>query len=122
MYEDFVLLLKKSKFKKALDVLDIYLADRPEDVYLLTQKANILWNMNKYDDAYNCILQADVLSSGDGLLEFTAGRVLWSMAQTTFKWIFMDMAKCGSMPSKTMLDTIRLIVSLCCTKTKRPCN
>ena len=79
MYEDFVLLLKKSKFKKALGVLDIYLADRPEDVYLLTQKANILWNMNKYDDAYNCIQQADVLSSGDGLLEFTAGRVLWSM-------------------------------------------
>ena len=79
MYEDFVLLLKKSKFKKALDVLDAYLADSPEDVYLLTQKANILWNMNKYDDAYSCIQQADALSSGDGLLEYTAGRLLWSM-------------------------------------------
>ena len=79
MYEDFVLLLKKSIFKKALDVLDAYLADSPEDVYLLTQKANILWNMNKYDDAYSCIQQADALSSGDGLLEYTAGRLLWSM-------------------------------------------
>lgn len=89
MYEDFVFLLKSGKYKKASTLLDNYLSESPNDVYLLTQKANVLWNMDQLEKALDYAQRAELIAPCDGLLVFTAGRILWSMGsyeESVVRW------------------------------------
>lgn len=79
MYEDLIELIKTGKFKKARHYLDKSLLENSDSIYLLAQMANVLWNLNKDNEAIGFIRRAETIDANDGLLEFTAGRILWSM-------------------------------------------
>lgn len=79
MYEQLVKLIKKDRFIAAEKYLRQELEKSPSDVYLLTQMANTLWNMGKHTKALDYALKGEELDAADGLLAFTAGRILWSL-------------------------------------------
>jgi predicted Zn-dependent protease len=74
-----VKLIKQKKFKAAEILLRKELAESPEDCYILTQLANVLWNRYKDQDALCYADKAKELSPTNPLLMFTRGRILWSL-------------------------------------------
>lgn len=65
------------------------LVTSPEDSYVLTQLANVLWNRYKDEDALFYINKAKDISPINPLLNFTRGRILWSLekyAESVEEW------------------------------------
>lgn len=72
-------LIKLRKYKAAERLLCEDLKQSPEDVYALTQLANVLWNQYKDEDALYYADIAKALSPSHPLLNYTRGRILWSL-------------------------------------------
>lgn len=53
---------KGKKLAEGLEVIDKALKLKPEDATLLTTKAELLYKLKKYDDAYDCIKKAVILA------------------------------------------------------------
>lgn len=67
-------------YKRAEQLLREALEKTPEDVYVLTQLANVLWNRHKDEEALCFADKAKVLSTTFcPLLNYTRGRILWSL-------------------------------------------
>ncbi len=79
MYEEVVEFLKQHRFKECLRFLNKELKANPLDTYLLTQKANVLWNMGRNNEAVAYAVRAEEMNPEDGLAVYTAGRILWSV-------------------------------------------
>ena len=97
-------LIKQKKFRTAETLLRNVLAESPEDVYTLTQLANVLWNRYKDEDALNYADKAKDISPINPLVNYTRGRILWSLEryeQSVEEWDIllsmteMDVAKNG---------------------------
>lgn len=97
-------LIKQKKFRTAETLLRNVLAESPEDVYALTQLANVLWNRYKDEDALSYADKAKDISPINPLLNYTRGRILWSLEryeQSVEEWDIllsmkeMDVAKNG---------------------------
>ena len=87
--DTFILLLKQKKFKKAEVFLRDFLAKNPNDVYSLVQLANILWIQHKDIEALECSDKAKKLNPAYTLLNYTRGRILWSLEsyeQSIVEW------------------------------------
>lgn len=73
------------------------LVTSPEDSYVLTQLANVLWNRYKDEDALFYINKAKDISPFNPLLNFTRGRILWSLekySQSVEEWdILLSMSE-----------------------------
>ena len=72
-------LIMQKKFRTVETLLRNVLVESPEDVYALTQLANVLWNRFKDEDALNYADKAKEISPINPLLNFTRGRILWSL-------------------------------------------
>lgn len=72
-------LIKQKRFRAAETLLRNALEKSPEDAYALTQLANVLWNRNKDHEALNYADKAKEISPVNPLLNFTRGRILWSL-------------------------------------------
>ncbi|MDO4165263.1 MAG: hypothetical protein Q4D56_12915, partial [Bacteroides sp.] len=90
-------LIKQKKFRTAETLLRNDLAKSPEDAYTLIQLANVLWNRCKDKEALNYADKAKDLSPINPLLNFTRGRILWSLGkygQSVEEWdILLSMAE-----------------------------
>ena len=74
-------LIKQNKFKAAEQLLRNALEKAPNDVYLLTQLANVLWNRHKDEEALALADKAKDAGTVMPLLCYTRGRILWSLEQ-----------------------------------------
>lgn len=72
-------LIKQKKFKAAELLLRKELTESPEDSYVLTQLANVLWNRYKDQEALYYADEAKELSPTNPLLMYTRARILWSL-------------------------------------------
>ena len=72
-------LIRNGEFRKAKKLLQTELENNKADVYLLTQMANVLWNLGKDEEALAFIEKAQESNSGYPLMLFTKGRLLWSL-------------------------------------------
>lgn len=72
-------LIKQNKFKAAERFLRAALEKEPNDVYLLTQLANVLWNRHKDEEALAFADKAKDAGMVMPLLCYTRGRILWSL-------------------------------------------
>lgn len=72
-------MIKQKEFSKAKHFLQKKLAKDTDNAYLLTQMANVLWNLNKNKEALAYAKKAQKASADDPLTLFTMGRILWSM-------------------------------------------
>lgn len=79
MMKDFVSLIRKKKYGKAKRYLLQELSQKADDVYLLTQMSNVMWNLGKEEDALYYADKAQERDSTYPLMLFTKGRVLWSL-------------------------------------------
>lgn len=77
--ETLIRLIKLKKFRKAETLLREDLHKSPNDVYVLTQLANVLWNRYKDEEALSFADKAKMLSPVYPLLNYTRGRILWSL-------------------------------------------
>ena len=66
---------------KAKRLLQKALEQNANDVYLLTQMANVLWNLSKDEMALTYADKAQMEDSDYPLMLFTRGRILWSLEQ-----------------------------------------
>ena len=97
-------LIKQRKYKAAERLLYKDLKKNPEDVYVLTQLANVLWTRHKDEDSLYYANKAKALSPTYPFLNYTRGRILWSLEkyeQSVEEWDIllsmteMDVAKNG---------------------------
>lgn len=79
MNNDLVLMIKRKEFGKAKRFLQRELSQHSDNVYLLTQMANVLWNLGKDDSALSHADKAEAVDENYPLLLFTKGRILWSL-------------------------------------------
>lgn len=79
--DNLIKLIQQEKFKAAELLLQKELTESPEDSYLLTQLANVLWNRYKDQDALYYADKAKKLSPTNPLLMYTRGRILWSLGK-----------------------------------------
>lgn len=77
--ETLIELIKQKKFKTAERVLHKALDKTPKNAYVLTQLANVLWNRCKDEEALNYANKAKEACSIMPLLNYTRGRILWSL-------------------------------------------
>ena len=79
MYEKIVDQIKARHFNKALNLISAELQMHPEDVYLLTQQANVLWNLGRAEEALQIAERASEMNTCYPLLIYTKGRILSSL-------------------------------------------
>lgn len=82
-------LLKNKKFKAAETFLSERLEESPDNIYLLTQLAFVLWNRNKDKEAMYYADKAKDISPMYPLLMYTRGKILLSMEnydQSILEW------------------------------------
>ena len=79
LMDTLIVLLKQKKFKKAEVFLRNSLAENPNDIYSLAQLANILWILHKDTEALEYSDKAKKLNPVYPLLNYTRGRILWSL-------------------------------------------
>lgn len=77
--ETLIELIKRKKYKAAEIVLHKALDKTPEDAYILTQLANVLWNRCKDEEALHYANKAKEVCPVMPLLNYTRGRILWSL-------------------------------------------
>jgi len=76
---ELVIMLKAHEFSKAKRLLQKRLEEQSDDVYLLTQMANVLWNLGKDEEALLFADKALKVNSVYPLLIYTRGQILWSL-------------------------------------------
>lgn len=87
--EKIIELIKRKKYKAAEIVLHKALDKTPEDAYILTQLANVLWNRCKDEEALHYANKAKEVCPVMPLLNYTRGRILWSLEryeQSIVEW------------------------------------
>ena len=72
-------LIKSKSFSAAEKLLRKELALSPNNCYLLTQLANVLWNRCKDEEALSYADKAKEVCPVMLLLNYTRGRILWSL-------------------------------------------
>lgn len=72
-------LIRNKSFKAAEKLLRKKLDETPNNGYLLTQLANVLWNRCKDEEALHYANKAKEVCSVMPLLNYTRGRILWSL-------------------------------------------
>ena len=72
-------LIKSNSFSAAEKLLRKELALSPNNCYLLTQLANVLWNRSKDKEALSYADKAKEVCPVMPLLNYTRGRILWSL-------------------------------------------
>ena len=76
---ELIKLIKNRQFETARKLLAKELKHSPNDIYLLTQMANIFWNLYKDEEALAFADKAKGIDNEYPLLLFTRGRILWSL-------------------------------------------
>ena len=82
-------LIKQKKYKAAEIVLHKALDKTPNNAYILTQLANVLWNRCKDEEALSYANKAKEVCPVMPLLNYTRGRILWSLEkydQSIMEW------------------------------------
>ncbi len=96
--------IKHKNWKAAERILRDFLTQAPKDVYALTQLSNVLWNLFKDEEALCYANKAKELAPIAPLLNYTRGRILWSLErykQSIEEWNIIlsmsekDVAKSG---------------------------
>jgi predicted Zn-dependent protease len=77
--KDLVTMIKHKEFAKAKRLLKKTLSRDPDNIYLLTQMANVMWNLEKDKEALSFAMKARNIDPDYPLMLFTLGRVLWSL-------------------------------------------
>ena len=77
--QELVTLIKHKEFAKAKRFLKKALQAEPDNVYLLTQMAGVLWNLGKDEEALTFAMKAKEIDSDYPLMLFTLGRIQWSL-------------------------------------------
>ena len=72
-------LIKSNSFSTAEKLLRKKLEESPNNCYLLTQLANVLWNRCKDKEALSYADKAKEVCPVMPLLNYTRGRILWSL-------------------------------------------
>ena len=81
--KEFVTLIKHKEFAKAKRLLKKALQTEPDNVYLLTQMAGVLWNLGKDEEALTFAMKAKEIDSDYPLMLFTLGRTCPPDLQTS---------------------------------------
>lgn len=127
-------LIKSNSFSAAEKLLRKELALSPNNCYLLTQLANVLWNRCKDKEALSYADKAKEVCPVMPLLNYTRGRILWSLEkyeQSIEEWDVvlnmtieevakMAMVSGGQSLLSMIPDIIRQIVSITFLKIRRP--
>ena len=79
--KDLITLIRRKEFGRAKKLLQKELSKKTDDVYLLTQMANVLWNLGRDKAALSYADKAQLADSNYPLMLFTRGRILWSLEQ-----------------------------------------
>lgn len=97
MQEKLIKLIKERKFAAAETLLKAQLQTSPNDCWLLTQLANVLWNRHKDEEALHFADMAKGVAPANPLLNYTRGRILWSLEkyeQSIAEWdIILNMSE-----------------------------
>ena len=72
-------LIEQKRFKAVENLMRKKLEQEPENVYFLAQLANVLWNLNKDEEALSYADKAKSISPTNPLTLFTRARVLGSL-------------------------------------------
>lgn len=78
MYEKLIEYLEHGQYKKAKVYIEKELSDSPDNVYLLTQMAFVLWKQKKMELALEYATMAETVDADDPLLLYTTGKILES--------------------------------------------
>ena len=73
--------INQGQFKRALSLAHRLLLVMPDDEELLIYKANLLWNLSRYDEAMDIIQRLREMGCSDLLAYYTEGRILTSMGK-----------------------------------------
>ncbi|MCH4155358.1 MAG: hypothetical protein LKF31_03545 [Muribaculaceae bacterium] len=91
-------LIRQKKFRAAELLLRKGLIESPENCYLLTQLANVLWYRHKDKEALNYADKAKLIDPTDPFLLFTRGRILWALEKYESSMVEWDMILSTSEP------------------------
>ena len=97
--KELVTLIKHKEFAKAKRLLKKALQAEPDNVYLLTQMANVLWNLEKDEEALAFAMKAKEIDSDYPLMLFTLGRILWSLEDDSASIETWDKLLCADITS-----------------------
>ena len=97
--KELVTLIKHKEFAKAKRLLKKALQTEPDNVYLLTQMANVLWNLGKDEEALTFAMKAKEIDSDYPLMLFTLGRILWSLEDNSASIEAWDKLLCADITS-----------------------
>lgn len=97
--KELVTLIKHKEFAKAKRLLKKALQTEPDNVYLLTQMANVLWNLEKDEEALTFAMKAKEIDSDYPLMLFTLGRILWSLEDNSASIEVWDKLLCADITS-----------------------
>ena len=97
--KELVTLIKHKEFAKAKRLLKKALQTEPDNVYLLTQMANVLWNLEKDEEALTFAMKAKEIDSDYPLMLFTLGQILWSLEDNSASIEVWDKLLCADITS-----------------------
>lgn len=97
--KELVTLIKHKEFAKTKRLLKKALQTEPDNVYLLTQMANVLWNLGKDEEALTFAMKAKEIDSDYPLMLFTLGRILWSLEDNSASIEVWDKLLCADISS-----------------------
>ena len=97
--KELVTLIKHKEFSKAKRLLKKALQTEPDNVYLLTQMANVLWNLEKDEEALTFAMKAKEIDSDYPLMLFTLGQILWSLEDNSASIEVWDKLLCADISS-----------------------
>ena len=92
-------MIKHNEFAKAKRLLKKALQTEPDNVYLLTQMANVLWNLEKDEEALTFAMKAKEIDSDYPLMLSTLGRILWSLEDNSVSIEVWDKLLCADITS-----------------------
>ena len=107
--KELVTLIKNKEFAKAKRFLKKALQTEPDNVYLLTQMANVLWNLEKDEEALTFAMKAKEIDSDYPLMLFTLGRILWSLedASSSIEAVMTDTSPRGTLEREKAEEVLR---------------
>ena len=97
--KELVTLIKHKEFAKAKRFLKKALQAEPDNVYLLTQMAGVLWNLGKDEEALTFAMKAKEIDSDYPLMLFTLGQILWSLEDNSASIEVWDKLLCADISS-----------------------
>lgn len=93
--KELVTLIKHKEFAKAKRLLKKALQTEPDNVYLLTQMAGVLWNLEKDEEALTFAMKAKEIDSDYPLMLFRLGQILWSLEDNSASIEVWDKLLCA---------------------------